>query len=48
MTKEQFLAAADKFRQDTGAEPTMFELLPLGDRQKLAKHVTGRSPETME
>lgn len=37
MTREQAEAAAARFRQETGAEPTMFEILPDGDRRAVTK-----------
>jgi len=38
-------ARLDTFRQQTGAEPTLFELLPLADRNKLIQNtVAGRDP----
>ncbi len=36
-TQEQISAAADRYRTATGAEPTLFELLPLADRNKILK-----------
>lgn len=42
-TREQLTAAAERYRAATGAEPTLFELLPLADRNKiLKKAVVGR------
>lgn len=38
---EQMRAAADEFRRVTGAEPTLYELLPLADRNAIAKNVIG-------
>lgn len=40
--------AAEEFRQRTGAEPTLFEILPLADRNRLRSRVLGSSPETAE
>lgn len=37
MTREQAEAAAARFRQETGTEPTMFEILPAGDRRAVTK-----------
>lgn len=42
-TKEDISAQADDYRAKTGAEPTLFELLPLADRNKILKSaVVGR------
>lgn len=38
-TAEQLQALADRYRQRTGSEPTVFELLPIEDRQNLRKAV---------
>jgi hypothetical protein len=48
MTMEEAQAAAAQFRRDTGAEPTLFEILPPGDRQaaqKLLKKMPDASRE---
>jgi hypothetical protein len=45
---EDMRAAADEFRRTTGAEPTLYEIMPLADRNNLAKKVIGASPETSE
>lgn len=47
-TKEQLQAAADEFRQRTGAEPTLYELMPLADRNAVTKQVFGSSPAVSE
>jgi len=44
-TAEDMEAAAQKFRDETGTEPTLFEILPLKDRQTLARDVLGRTEE---
>lgn len=36
-TRDQLEKRAAKYRADTGAEPTLFELLPLADRNKILK-----------
>lgn len=36
-TRDQLQARADAYRAATGAEPTLFELLPLADRNKILK-----------
>jgi hypothetical protein len=42
-TKEQLEARAAQYRQATGAEPTLFEILPLADRNKILQQaVVGR------
>lgn len=42
-TTDQLSARADAYRAATGAEPTVFELLPLADRNKILKQaVVGR------
>jgi hypothetical protein len=42
-TTEQLTRRANAYRQATGAEPTLFELLPLADRNKILKQaVVGR------
>ena len=42
-TTDQLSARAAAYRQATGAEPTLFELLPLADRNKILKQaVVGR------
>lgn len=38
-------AAAQRYRDETGAEPTLYEILPLADRNRLAKELIGRTPE---
>jgi len=44
-TTAQMQQRLDAFRQQTGAEPTLFELLPLADRNKLISNtVAGRDP----
>lgn len=44
-TADQLEARAAAYRQATGAEPTVFELLPLADRNKILKQaVVGRDP----
>lgn len=45
---EEMQAAASRFRQQTGAEPTLFEILPLVDRKKLTQEVVGVSAKTNE
>jgi len=44
-TSEEMEAAAQKFRDDTGAEPTLFEILPLKDRQTVARDILGRTEQ---
>lgn len=44
-SREEIEANAQRFRDETGAEPTLFEILPLADRNKLAKEVIGRTPD---
>lgn len=39
MTAEELTAAADRFRQRTGREPTVFEILPSADRQAVTQMV---------
>lgn len=42
-TKEQLATKAQAYRDATGAEPTVFELLPLADRNKILGHaIVGR------
>lgn len=42
-TADEITARAAAYRQATGAEPTVFELLPLADRNKILKQgITGR------
>lgn len=40
--------AADDYRAATGAEPTLYEIMPLADRNKIAQEVVGRSPAVSE
>ena len=47
-TVEDIQAAADAYRKKTGAEPTLYELLPLADRNRLAKDIVGRTPQASE
>lgn len=47
-TTEDLRIAADEFRQRTGAEPTVYEILPLEDRNAIAKNVVGSSPAASE
>ena len=47
-TVEDMSAAANRFRQETGAEPTLFEILPLEDRKRLITEVVGNSAGTNE
>jgi len=47
-TMEDMQAAANRFRQETGAEPTLFEILPLGDRKRLITEAVGNSAATNE
>lgn len=47
-TTEDIRKAADAYRKSTGSEPTLFELLPLADRNKLARDIIGRTPEASE
>lgn len=43
VTKDQLEAKAQAYRDATGAEPTVFELLPLADRNKILGHaIVGR------
>lgn len=47
-TTEDIRKAADTYRKSTGSEPTLFELLPLADRNKLARDIIGRTPAASE
>lgn len=47
-TEDDMRRAADEYRAATGAEPTLYELLPLADRNKIAKNVVGSSPAVSE
>lgn len=47
-TTEDIRRAADEYRTQTGSEPTLFELLPLADRNRLAQDIVGRSPQASE
>jgi hypothetical protein len=41
-TRDALETRAARYRADTGAEPTLFELLPLADRNKILKQARGR------
>lgn len=45
---EDIMARADEYRKRTGSEPTLYELLSLKDRNRLAKQIIGSSPEVSE
>lgn len=45
---EEMEQAAVRFRQETGADPTLYEILPLKDRNRLAKQILKRAPDTSE
>lgn len=47
-TMDEMQAAASRFRQETGTEPTLFEILPLVDRKRLTTEVVGVSAGTNE
>lgn len=47
-TSEEMQAAADAYRRATGAEPTLYEILPQADRNNVAQNIVGRSPEIAE
>lgn len=47
-TSDDIAKAADDYRAATGAEPTVYELLPLKDRLKIAKAVVGSSAAASE
>lgn len=47
-TKETLQARADEFRRATGAEPTLYEIMSLADRNAIGKQVFGASPEASE
>lgn len=47
-SEEDMRAAADEFRQRTGAEPTLYEIMPLADRNRVAKDIVGSSPQNSE
>lgn len=47
-TVDDIRKAADTYRKSTGSEPTLFELLPLADRNKLARDIVGRTPVASE
>jgi hypothetical protein len=42
-TQEEIQKAADAFRKATGAEPTLYELLPKADRERVASTILGAS-----
>ena len=42
-TQEEIQKAADAFRKATGAEPTLYELLPKVDRERIANTIFGSS-----
>ena len=46
--REEIERRAAAFRQRTGAEPTIYELLPKGDRERFANHVLGSSSQAQE
>jgi len=47
-TAQDMEAAAARHREATGAEPTLYEILPLADRNRLAKDIVGRTPQSSE
>lgn len=47
-TTEEMQRAADDFRARTGAEPTLYEVLPLADRNRVATEIVGRHPAVSE
>jgi soluble lytic murein transglycosylase-like protein len=47
-TRDQLEAKAATYRQATGAEPTLFELLPLADRNKILKSAVVGKDDVVE